>query len=292
MSLYLSTLPSDLFAPLFLYFSCKELLYTLPELDRLRCDPDNWPNACWSAIWKRDISLHLMVPHKPYDRYIEIFKLLSCKTMYYDRTNFLAIRGYDVLLYKELDLYDNCYYYHSILLRSAEHGHVHIVKHMLQLVPKNMQYKSEIIRDAAKGGHLNIIKEYIDEAKTEGNFLSHCRDALIGAERRNHKDVVYFLIDILEKHCNANALSRIYHEILKNILDNDTDIDIIKQFLKLNATVDYEILETAAKMGNVNIFELLLENVTGGNVDYFKLIKHAAKHEHKEIIEFLVPYLE
>ena len=75
---YISCLPTELLAPLFLYFTSDELYHVLPQVEQLSEFNRLFTlQVFWKELWKRDVSSVVPVPSDPYRKYIEILEYMN-----------------------------------------------------------------------------------------------------------------------------------------------------------------------------------------------------------------------
>lgn len=162
---YFNLVPSDLLPQLFLYFNSNELLPILPQLKTM---PDLYrvvkSTVFWNKLWTRDISSIVPVPIDPYQKYVEIYRLLPELPIKQREIAYLANNGYNILL---LPLLSNKSEYKIAMVNAASGGHIEIVKSMLQ---KGADNYNGTMKNAAHNGHIQIVELMLNSGAVDYNY--------------------------------------------------------------------------------------------------------------------------
>jgi len=222
--LYFSLLPLDLYSPLFLYFSSSELLQLLSHLQSL---PDFTRlfsyTPFWKALWRRDISTFLPLPKDAYEKYKEILDRLSKLSGIYEKIEYLAINGYDLLLKPLLSTLSD---YNLVMTYAAYGGHIELVNLMLE---KGANAYNNAMIEAAYRGHMNIVRLMLELGANDYN------EAMSFAAKGGHIEIVRLMLEKGANNYNRAMASAAYKG----------HIEIVRLMLGLGANDYNEVLVIA-----------------------------------------------
>ena len=260
-NLYFSSLPLDLYCPLFLYFSPNELLQLLPQLAKI-------PNFIrlfsytpfWTALWKRDISTIITAPHNAYEKYKEIFYHLNTFSSKYEEISYFAQNGYDILLLPILLTLDD---YNVAMAYAADGGQIEIVKLMIE---KGANTYNWAMRIAAWRGHMEIVRLMLNLGANNYN------DAMASAAESGHIEIVRLM---LEKSANN-------YNTAMNYAAYGGHIEIVRLMLEKGANNYNTAIANAARGDHIEIVRLMLES--GAN-DYNWAMLNSRTKEIKALIK-------
>lgn len=270
---YLSLLPTEVFALLFLYIPSDVLLIRLYDEEyKLLLNRLINSKYFWLKLWKRDVSKIREPPATAQLAYAEYINLLLNQS-HAERVLYWAKHGYEIPLYRaeihESDLL-------NVVETAAKYGYLDIVKTLWQRIEQPDHFGNKLITEgAAEHGHIDIVKYMIDKAE-----VIDYNDIMYEAARGGHMDIVRMMLSL-----EAND----YQGTLNGAAFGG-NMDIVKLMLKLlkGQPVDYnQPLIQASFRGNIEIAQLMLEH--GANV-YDEAIVVAIHNKHEDIVDLIKAY--
>jgi ankyrin repeat protein len=174
-----------------------------------------------------------------------------------------------------------------VLLLSANHGHLHIVKYLVEIHDTgdvNPNVYNRAIQWAARNGHLNIIEYFIEESGLAGiDIHANFEEALQQSAKHGHLEVVQFLVE-------HGADIYIENSIIFRFSAMNGHLEVIKFLIEYDKNAyKYceEALFWAANNGHIEVVQYLIEH---GVAFHDKLTLNCSglnDNLKKEIIKYL-----
>src|SRR5581483_1196561 len=211
-SFYFDMLFSDLLPPLFFYFTAAELSNILLEVELVPGFSRLLNSKIfWRYIWKRDISSFLPMPENAYEQYKEILNKVSKILVKYEKINYLAENGYDILL---SPLLNNVEDYNWAIKNAATGGQIEIVELMLE---KGANDYNQTLACAAFGGHIGIVRLMLEKGANNYNL------AMAYAAEKGYIKIIRLMLEKGANNYNStmsDAARGGHIEIVRLMLEN------------------------------------------------------------------------
>lgn len=157
------------------------------------------------------------------------------------------------------------------LYEAASHGHLDIVKLLIQVAPKYHKFIdiNNALEGAAEKGHLNVVKYLVDHGATNLN------SPLVSAASKGYTDIAQYLISKGATNLNDALVWAAY----------TGNLDLIKYAISQGATDLNDALEQAAAGGNLQVVDHLISH--GAN-DLNGALAYAAQEGHLDVVHDLL----
>jgi ankyrin repeat protein len=178
---------------------------------------------------------------------------------------------------------------------AASHGHLKIVKYLVENGADIYVQNNYAVRSAAQYGHLDMVKYLVEDQKADifaqGNY------AICSASMNGHLNIVKYIIQfsfqskyIYSKYYNTIQISIQFAaknghlNIIKYLIEYIKHIHS-RTFIRINIQTAAQV---ASQNGYLNILKYLHENGTDINYQDDSIIRVAVRDGHLDIVKYLV----
>jgi hypothetical protein len=231
--LYLSCLPADMVSSVLLHFSTEELLDVIARFETNPIFQELLNSqTIWTEIWKHNVSTIVKPTGNICQKYKTLCKDIEKINTKLSQISYLAMVGYDVMLYK---IADNLEMRNYALGQTMANGFKQIAERLIQLGVDNYD---ELLINAAYNGYEDLVELAVERGATGYN------NAIPWAAMKGHVRIVDRMLQLGANDYNITLV----------MAGHAGHKDIVDKMLRLGAN---NYADAMASIGNTEIVELI-----------------------------------
>ena len=169
----------------------------------------------------------------------------------------------------------------NALLRSAENGHLHVVKYLVE------EHQADIhacaLRWSAGNGHLDVVKYLVEENNEDIHVIDEC--TLKWSAQNGHLEVVKYLVEQHQANIHAE------NEYALRLSAHNGYLDVVKYLVEKGANIhalDDTALKWCASNGHLEVVKYLAEKGADIHAGNEYALKRSAENGHLQVVKYLV----